>query len=186
MLSIISVNITIFVKGDAKGLFPLFLGLEGRRQMKNIRTRTVVIGIQSPKGEATQCQLFQLIPLTVQLLQATQWAQIQICQLIVSQIHVSHRFIPLQSVSCCSLQVVQPKHSETRGTESEIRTLTLYMSKKRERKSSSTGFLSSTVRCMSSNNGFHSECEEKQFPSPRLGETVLNSQCSKNSEDHSL
>lgn len=68
----------------AKGCFPLFPGLEGRRQVKKAKRRTVAVGIEGPKGEATQRQLFQLIPLTVQLLQAAQGAQIQICHLIVS------------------------------------------------------------------------------------------------------
>jgi len=52
--------------------------------VKKTKRRTVAAGIEGPKGEATQRQLFQLIPLTVQLLQAAQGAQIQICHLIVS------------------------------------------------------------------------------------------------------
>lgn len=40
--------------------------------MKKAERHTVAVGIEGPKGEATQCQLFQLIPLAVQLLQAAQ------------------------------------------------------------------------------------------------------------------
>lgn len=52
--------------------------------MKNAKGRTVAVCIEGPQGEAAQRQLFQLIPLAVQLLQAAQGAQIQICHLIVS------------------------------------------------------------------------------------------------------
>ena len=59
---------------------PLFLESSGESyKRKNRRLEgelTVGTGVESPKGEATECQLSQLVPLTVQLLQATQGAKI--------------------------------------------------------------------------------------------------------------
>lgn len=59
---------------------PLFLESSDesykRRKRKLGRELTVGIGVESPQGEATECQLPQLVPLTMQLLQATEGAKI--------------------------------------------------------------------------------------------------------------
>lgn len=59
---------------------PLFLESSDERgkgkKRKLGKELTVGIGIESPKGEATECQLPQLVPLTMQLLQATEGAKI--------------------------------------------------------------------------------------------------------------
>lgn len=72
------------------------------------RELTVPTGVEGSKGKATECQLPQLVPLTMQLLQATEGAKIQISQLIVTQIHVSDVFVSLQTVNNHGFQVVHP------------------------------------------------------------------------------